>query len=198
MTPDSLTPRLNDPRRPPERYTVGAMSQTDNAVLTRTACLVRYGRLGWVALFSASEELGALRGDRVVIQTERGEEFGELLSNVAEHLVGDVTSAGEVLRLADDDDASVAADDPLDLDELIGTIRERETELEPVDAEVLVDGHTAVVYCLGEVGPESERLAVELSKQTGCDVRLTPMFDPEPGGCGSGGGGCGSGGCGSK
>ena len=30
---------------------------------------------------------------------------------------------------------------------------------------------------LGEVGPESERLAVELSKQTGCDVRLTPMFD---------------------
>ena len=86
----------------------------------------------------------------------------------------------------------------VDLDELIGTIRERESELEPVDAELLVDGHTAVVYCLGDVGPESERLAVEFSKQSGCDVRLQPMFDPEPGGCGSGGGGCGSGGCGSK
>ena len=98
------------------------MSHNDNAVLTRTACLVRYGRLGWVALFSAAEEMGVERGDRVVIQTERGEELGELLSNVAEHLIGDVTSAGEVLRLADDDDASMAADDPLDLDELIGTI----------------------------------------------------------------------------
>jgi len=174
------------------------MSHNDNAVLTRTACLVRYGRLGWVALFSAAEEMDVEHGDRVVIQTERGEELGELLSNVAEHLIGDVTSAGEVLRLADDDDRADAAADPLDLDELIGTIREREAELEPVDAELLVDGHTAVVYCLGAVGQESERLAVELSKQTGCDVRLQPMFDPEPGGCGSGGGGCGSGGCGSK
>lgn len=174
------------------------ISHTDNAVLTRTACLVRYGRLGWVALFSVAQEMGVERGDRVVIQTERGEELGELLSNVAEHLIGDVTSAGEVLRRADADDTRVDAAAAVDLDELIGTIRERESELEPVDAELLVDGHTAVVYCLGEVGPESERLAVEFSKQSGCDVRLQPMFDPEPGGCGSGGGGCGSGGCGSK
>ncbi|HAA60395.1 MAG TPA: hypothetical protein DCE39_05655, partial [Planctomycetaceae bacterium] len=59
-------------------------------VLTRTACLVRYGRLGWVALFSATDELNAEHGDSVVIQTERGLELGELLSNVAEHHVGDV------------------------------------------------------------------------------------------------------------
>jgi cell fate regulator YaaT (PSP1 superfamily) len=166
-------------------------------VLTRTACLVRYGRLGWVALFSGTDELVAKRGDRVVIQTERGQELGELLSNVAEHLIGDVSPAGDVLRLAGDDDGADDESDLVDLDELIGTIRERDTELEPVDAELLVDGRTAVIYCLGEVGPESERIAVELSKRTGRDIRLSPMFDPEPGRCGSGGGGCGSGGCGS-
>ena len=87
--------------------------------------------------------------------------------------------------------------DSVDLDELIETIRHQAAELEPVDAELLVDGRTVVVYCLGEVGQESERIAVFLSKRTGRDIRLSPMFDPEPGGCGSGGGGCGSGGCGS-
>jgi len=163
-------------------------------VLTRTACLVRYGRPGWVALFESADELEVKRGDRVVLRTERGQELGELLSNVSEHLIGDVSPAGEVLRMAGDGDQ---AGGQADLEELIGTIREREAELEPVDAELLVDGRTAVVYCLGEVGQTSERIAVELSKQTGRDVRLSPMFDPEPGGCG-GGGGCGSGGCGAE
>ena len=45
-------------------------------VLTRTACLVRYGRLGWVALFSATDGLNAEHGDSVVIQTERGLNWG--------------------------------------------------------------------------------------------------------------------------
>ncbi len=167
-------------------------------VLTRTACLVRYGRLGWVALFSATDELNAEHGDSVVIQTERGLELGELLSNVAEHHVGDVSPAGDVLRLAGREDLKVDGTDAIDLDELIETIRHQAVELEPVDAELLIDGRTVVVYCLGEVGQESERIAVFQSKRTGRDIRLSPMFDPEPGGCGSGGGGCGSGGCGSS
>ena len=101
-----------------------------------------------------------------------------------------------MLRVAGRDDLEVDDSEPVDLDELIETIRHQAADLEPVDAELLVDGRTVVVYCLGEVGPESERIAVVLSKRTGRDIRLSPMFDPEPGGCGSGGGGCGSGGCG--
>ena len=57
-------------------------------VLTRTSCLVRYGRPGWVALFNAADELDVEHGDRVVVQTERGQELGDLLSNVSEHQVG--------------------------------------------------------------------------------------------------------------
>ncbi len=174
------------------------MTDTATAVLTRTACLVRYGRLGWVALFTIDEPLEANRGDRVVVQTERGQEFGDVLSFVADHLVGDVTSAGEVLRLADPDDQAGGEAELLDLDDLMSTVREQDPELDPVDAEWLADGQTVVVYCMGGVGPDSERVAIELSKTMGRDVRLQPMFDPEPGGCGSGGGGCGSGGCGSK
>ena len=174
------------------------MTETDTAVLTRTACLVRYGRLGWVALFAIDEQLAANRGDRVVVQTERGQEFGDVLSFVADHLVGDVASAGEVLRMAEPDDQAEGETGLLDLDDLMSTVREQDSELDPVDAEWLADGQTVVVYCMGDVGPDSERVAVELSKTMGRDVRLQPMFDPEPGGCGSGGGGCGSGGCGSK
>jgi len=169
---------------------------SNGEVLTRTSCLVRYGRLGWVALFSAEDELDVRHGDRVVVETERGQELGELLSNVSEHQLGDVSPAGDVLRVAGRDDLEVDDSEPVDLDELIETIRHQAADLEPVDAELLVDGRTVVVYCLGEVGPESERIAVVLSKRTGRDIRLSPMFDPEPGGCGSGGGGCGSGGCG--
>ncbi len=172
------------------------MTETDTAVLTRTACLVRYGRLGWVALFAIDEQLAANRGDRVVVQTERGQEFGDVLSFVADHLVGDVSSAGEVLRMAEPDDRAEGETGSLDLDDLMATVREQGSELDPVDAEWLADGQTVVVYCMGDVGPNSERVAVELSKTMGRDVRLQPMFDPEPGGCGSGG--CGSGGCGSK
>ena len=72
----------------------------NSEVLTRSACLVRYGRLGWVGLFSATDELEAEHGDSVVIQTDRGQELGELLSSVAEHHVGDVSPSGDVLRLA--------------------------------------------------------------------------------------------------
>ena len=174
------------------------MTETDTAVLTQTACLVRYGRLGWVALFAIDEQLAANRGDRVVVQTERGQEFGDVLSFVADHLVGNVTSAGEVLRMAEPDDQPEGETGSLDLDDLLATVREQDSELDPVDAEWLADGQTVVVYCMGDVGPDSERVAVELSKRMVRDVRLQPMFDPEPGGCGSGSGGCGSGGCGSK
>jgi cell fate regulator YaaT (PSP1 superfamily) len=174
------------------------MTDTDTATLTGTACLVRYGRLGWVALFTIDEHFEANRGDRVVVQTERGQEFGDVLSFVADHLVGDVTSAGEVLRLAEPDVEASGEAELLDLDDLMRTVREKDSELDPVDAEWLADGQTVVVYCMSEVGPDSERVAIELSKTMGRDVRLQPMFDPEPGGCGSGGGGCGSGGCGSK
>ena len=68
---------------------------------------MRYGRLGWVAVFRATDELNAEHGDSVVIQTERGLELGELLSNVAEHHVGDVSPAGDVLRLAGREDLEV-------------------------------------------------------------------------------------------
>ena len=165
---------------------------SEAGVVTRRACLVRYGRLGWVALFTSEDEVEVRRGDQVVVQTERGEELGELLSSVADHLVGEVTPAGEVVRVAAAEDRPGV---PVELDDLIETVRQRDAALEPVDAEMLVDGRTVVVYCLGEVGVESERIAVDLSKGTDRDVRLSPMFDPEPGGCGSGG--CGEGGCGS-
>ncbi|HAA49014.1 MAG TPA: hypothetical protein DCE43_04795 [Planctomycetaceae bacterium] len=166
---------------------------SEAGVVTRRACLVRYGRPGWVALFTSEDGGEFRRGDQVVVQTERGEELGELLSSVASRLVDDVSPAGQVLRLASvEDQAGV----PVELDDLIEAIRQRNSALEPVDVEMLVDGRTVVVYCLGEVGEESERIAVGLSKDTGHDVRLSPMFDPESGGCG--GGGCGEGGCGSN
>ncbi len=168
---------------------------SDRGVLTDVSCLVRYGRMGWVAMFAAEDDVVGGHGARVVVRTERGEELGEILSDVPERLAVDVTLAGRVLRAATEEDEARPGGDAESLDRLIDRVRRDAVDLEPVDAEWLVGGRTAVIYCLGEVGPESERVAVDLSKKTGYDIRLAPLLDPEPGSCG-GGGGCGSGGCG--
>jgi hypothetical protein len=158
---------------------VKGMQDTD--VLASIGCLVRYGRLGWVGLFTAPVGVVAERGDRVVVRTPRGLELGETLSAAGETHVGE--------------DRSARVHVPGELDELLNLVRECDERLEPVDAEILLDGRTAIVYCLGDVGAGSERVAIDLSTRTGHDVRLSPVFDPPPRGCGSGEG-CGNGGCG--
>lgn len=173
------------------------MGMQDVDVLASTGSLVRYGRLGWVGLFTTAAGVVAGRGDRVVVRTLRGLELGETLSVTGGTHVGEVTAGGEIIRVATEKDRSGAVNESADMDGLLNLVRKSDERLEPVDAEVLLDGRTAVVYCLGDVGADSERLAIDLSTRTGQDVRLSPVFDPPPRGCGSGGGGgCGSGGCG--
>ncbi|MBQ16334.1 MAG: hypothetical protein CMJ65_04330 [Planctomycetaceae bacterium] len=167
----------------------------DTDVLASIGCLVRYGRLGWVGLFTAPVGVVAERGDRVVVRTPRGLELGETLSAAGETHVGEATAGGEIIRVATEEDRSARVHVPGELDELLNLVRECDERLEPVDAEILLDGRTAIVYCLGDVGAGSERVAIDLSTRTGHDVRLSPVFDPPPRGCGSGEG-CGNGGCG--
>ena len=88
----------------------------DTDVLASIGCLVRYGRLGWVGLFTAPVGVVAERGDRVVVRTPRGLELGETLSAAGETHVGEATAGGEIIRVATEEDRSARVHVPGELD----------------------------------------------------------------------------------
>ncbi len=167
--------------------------------------LIRYGALGWVAWFGSIESIECRHKDRVVVNTSRGLELGEVLSSPLDgkrpKSVDAEKPTGEVLRAARDDDLAqhklLSQEPPGLLNDADRVLAEHDLAVDVVDFERLFDGATVVLYFLGEQFPELESVAEELSASREFDVRFFPLIEPPPhaGGCGAGG--CGSGGCGS-
>ncbi|QDT51233.1 3-phenylpropionate/cinnamic acid dioxygenase ferredoxin subunit [Symmachiella dynata] len=166
--------------------------------------LIRYGALGWVAWFGSIESVECRHKDRVVVNTSRGLELGEVLSSPLDGRrplsVNAEKPTGEVLRRASEDDLAqvklMSAEPPGLLDACEQLLAAHDPTVDVVDFEFLFDGKTIVLYFLGEQLPELETIGEQLSKQFHFEVRFFPLVEPPPqaGGCGSGG--CGSGGCG--
>lgn len=163
--------------------------------------LVRYGTLGWVALFGSIERIECEHKSRVVIHTSRGIEMGEFLSSPsAEGTDHGNTNGekptGEFLRRATAEDERLAAEmiaEPSGLfDECHRLLAERDLPIEVVEFERLLDGETTVLYFLGEQVPELEAVAAQLTEMRGSKIQFFPVIEPPP----TAGGGCGSGNCG--
>jgi len=164
--------------------------------------LIRYASPGWIGLFGTIHELDCPRGSRVVVQTDRGEELGEVLATPSETAAqtGDSKPMGEVLRVASVDELSVHGEQSSAiLQELIDSAQARlddaSVEVQVVDAELLLDRRTAVLYYLGEASPVLTDLREPLSQTTRLDsVEWATLIEPEGGGGGCGAEGCGGGG----
>jgi hypothetical protein len=173
--------------------------------------LVSYGARGDFGRFRPVRPLACRRGDLVVVRTSRGLELGEVLREATDRHARFLpnTTLGPLLRAA-------GADDERQREQAgrrAGALFERGRALagqlglplEPVDAEVLLDGEHAVLHQLRWAECDPRPFVSTLSREF--EVRLTledlaaPVPAEEPGGCGrcgSGGcGNCGSGGCGS-
>jgi nitrite reductase/ring-hydroxylating ferredoxin subunit len=122
-------------------------SEADDAIYS---CLVRYGVLGHVSRVGSNRLIPCSRGDRVVVRTDRGLEIGELLREMTE-------------------------DDRRQLHELSGVdtpafqncqelLAERSIPVTAVDAELLFDDQTIIIYYLGQHTDELGPLSIELSK----------------------------------
>ena len=171
--------------------------------------LVRYGAMGWVGRFGSVDRIECSHGERVVVQTSRGVEIGEIL---AEPVDGDDGQAdvsnhqpiGEVLRglTAEDEqqhDRSLRNGRSDVFEQCQKLLSDREVAVEVIDYERLFDDETIVLYFLGEESTEMQPIAEELGKHWQTKVLFNPVVEPvaQPGasgGCGSGG--CGNGGCG--
>ena len=172
--------------------------------------LIRYGTMGWIGRFGSIERIECSFKDRVVVETGRGLEIGEVLSVPGENGDGSTDEdqpAGEILRRLTAEECT-AADQPAAaaivelFNKCRGLCSVQKIAAEVIDCERLFDGETVVLYYLGEPSGELQILAEKLGQQFDVKVAFHPVIEPPPsaGGCGSGGcgsGGCGSGGCGS-
>ena len=165
--------------------------------------LVRYGIVPEVARCRLEEGLARpQRGDRVVVETHRGQQIGEILGDVrseTEH-----PAAFTILRSANGDDLAAACraaeKAAAEFPEWTSRITEWKIDLQVIDLERTLDGSKLVLYVLNDRGPECTRLAIQAAASGFGIIEVQPVdaeglvSQPSSGGsCGTGGG-CGSGG----
>jgi nitrite reductase/ring-hydroxylating ferredoxin subunit len=199
---ESLTPALSQ----------GAKDDDDTAAEWNGSFrgLVRYGTMAWVGYFRSAEWLECRHGERVLIQTTRGTEVGELLSTLTtapprteEGRI--VRPTGELVRRLSPMETFEQARrqrDPRQRElvqevfaECERQIAERGLSVNVVDGELLFDGQTLVLYFLGTPTADLGRLATELGEDRAFKVVFSSVLElPSAGGCGSSSCGCSTGG----
>ncbi len=178
-------------------------------------CLVRYGAMAWAGYFRyrSDKPLEFRPGERVVIQTTRGAEVGELLSvltaappRTEEGRI--VRPTGELVRRLSPMETFEQARrqrDPRPRElvqevfaECARQIVERGLAVNVVDGELLFDGQTLVLYFLGTPTADLGRLATELGQDRSFNVVFSSVLElsssPSTGGCESSSCGCNTGG----
>lgn len=165
--------------------------------------LVNYGRAAFLGRFVNRAGESFARGDRVVLQSERGIESGDVLgmcSPTFGHLVGYPT--GDILRRFTKDDDTLEQNH-LRLSTNLVNEAQREADalglpLTVLDGEILLGRDQAIIHLLPFGDCDPSPLRELLSRRNGIPVSfLDPRAIPEPEskgcgkpGCGSSGGGC--------
>ena len=161
--------------------------------------VVRYGTLGWVGVFGTVDQIDSEHRDRVVVQTDRGTELGEVLSAPSSNRSLTAKPTGEVQRVANAAEIALQTERQSRVSALLAAAavmaQEKQLALDIIDGEILFDGETAVLYYLGEFHADFAVLRTHLALDFQLSrVDLHPLVEPEAGGCGKPG--CGGGGCG--
>ena len=137
-----------------------------------TEYIVRYGSTRNVAEFSARAEPMFLRHSRVVVRTDRGTEWGEVLCPATEQTrayLGNQEAIGKILRTASEEDHRQR--DELwqrERDEFAGCqemIAERKLQMQLVDVEHLFGGERLIFYYLAEQRVDFRELVKGLAKR---------------------------------
>ncbi len=163
--------------------------------------MVRFGSLGWIGLFqSALNHRFPVRA-RVVCQSARGLEIGEVLSD--EPYPSAQTVAGTILRTLSDADELLWHRLERHRDRALRScdtkLREQGVAATLLDAELTFDGQHLYFYFLGEVPSELEPLLAELSELYQAKIHYRRFVEAMEVGCGPDCGtgvGCSQGTCG--
>ena len=169
-----------------------------------TDFLVQYGLGAWLGRFSSSAKALFQRGERVLVRSSRGVEFGTVLDVMQPAFVHLLASdrVGELLRpFSDSDDHELS----LRQTETAQLLDQAQLQAERfglpllfLDAEILFDRSKAILQAIHFADCDASPLFAELSDDFGFpvllhDVTVTPQ--PESKGCGKPGCGTSEGGC---
>jgi hypothetical protein len=176
----------------------GYSDTSADAMSPATHYLIHYGRAGFVGRFRSA--LALARGDRAVVRTPRGDEFGEVLVPLA----GGESGEGDVLRVATGEDDARGVEYAVRAREVLAaaTVASEEAGLPLafVDVEVTLDG-CAILHALVWDACDATALLDTLAARFALAVRLFDLSrapaagDPAQSGCGKPGCGSESGGC---
>jgi hypothetical protein len=162
-------------------------------------CLIRYGTMGLVGWFACANGAKLRRGTRVVVQTARGIEAGEVLMTMLPDPA--VTPHGQILRAMTQEDElqerALREKDDSAFQSCRALLRERGIPVELMDVEQLLDGETVLFYFLGELPEDMTGVTDELARLYEARVEFHDFARRVEEGCGPGcgteeGAGCGS------
>jgi cell fate regulator YaaT (PSP1 superfamily) len=134
--------------------------------------VVRYGATRNVAEFSARDPEAFSRGTAVVVRSDRGLEWGEVLCEATERTqsyLGTRSPRGKILRPASDDDHrrldEVRAQEKGQFDGCRQMIADRKLQMQLIDVEHLFGGERLIFYYLAEQRVDFRELVKELARQ---------------------------------
>jgi len=119
--------------------------------------IVRYGIMRIVGEFSAKNDEPIERGTSVIVRTDRGVEWGEVLCSASEQTrsyLGRTDETGRILQIASTDDLrkrdQVVASQKQDFADCGRLIAESKLQMQLIDIERLFGGERLIIYYLSE------------------------------------------------
>ena len=134
--------------------------------------VIRYGLMRLLGEFSGRDDDSFSRGTEVILRTDRGVEWGEVLSPATSRtrdLLGRQAGTGKILREANDDDRSRLQE--LHLQERVEyegcrrMIEENRLQMQLVDAERVFGGERLVFYYVSEKRVDFRELVKSLARE---------------------------------
>lgn len=137
-----------------------------------TRYIIRYGATRNVGEFTCKNLPDLIRGSQVVVRTERGVEWGEVLCEATDRTreyLGKSGNDGKLLRIAGDADYEQRDQVTIrEREEFLGCgelIRERKLQMQLVDVECLFGGERSIFYYLAEKRVDFRELVKALAKR---------------------------------
>jgi cell fate regulator YaaT (PSP1 superfamily) len=132
--------------------------------------VVRYGQMRYLGEYTGLADQEHVRGQRVVVQSDRGTELGEVLCPATDRtaLFLENPVKGEILRVASPDDLgaeiSLKETRKTGFDACLQFIAKRRLQMELVDVEVILGHERIVFYYLAEKRVDFRELVKDLAR----------------------------------
>jgi cell fate regulator YaaT (PSP1 superfamily) len=132
--------------------------------------IVRYGRMRLLGECKGLPDQDHMRGEQVVVRSDRGTELGEVLCAASERTARFLANPapGEILRLANHDDrqqdAKLAADRPSTFTICQQIIAKRRLQMDLVDVEIIHGRERIIFYYLAEQRVDFRELVKDLAR----------------------------------